>query len=179
MVRMKPTKSRLESEILETTDENGIVFKEDHLWWKNEHPVWCACVGGNSEKGVVVLKDSSKNSDGSHDFHVVGSPKKEILDCIMCLTDNLPSNVNRISSHGGITPGGIHAILRLKDYGWTLVGTESGEDKGHYWAGTTNVDLLKKWMSNPDNKDYWEETGKNTGNILKDTGPKVPIMELK
>ena len=104
---------------------------------------------------------------------------QEIQDCIKCLTDNLPPNVNLISSHGGITPGGIHAILRLKDYGWTLVGTESGEDRGHYWAGTTNVELLKKWISNPDNKDYWEETGKNTEDILKDTRPKVPIMKLK
>ena len=156
--------------------ENGVEFDDDYLWWENTYPAWYAHVAGDMENGVVILKDASKNPDGSHDLHVVGSPTEKIQECIKCLSDNLPQDVKRISSHGGISPGGINTILRLKNCGWKLVGTEFGES--HYWGGSEiRVDDLKKWIYKPEHKNYWIDTGKNTGNPLEDTAPNVPVME--
>ena len=133
------------------------------------------------KNGVVILKDASKNPDGSHDLHVVGSPTKEIQACIKCLSDNLPQDVKRISSHGGISPGGISAILRFQKCGWNLVGTESKKDSGkdnHYWScSEPYIGRLKKWLDNPEHKNYWELTGEKKGDPREDTCPRVPIVE--
>ena len=148
--------------------ENGAKFEDNYIWW-DKYPCYFAYVVSPKQKGIVILK-------GSHDLHVVGSgfTKKELEDCMKCLTDNLPSNVKEISSHGGISPGGINVLLRLKDYGWTLAGTESGDD--HYWCARIDEEKFVKWISKVENEDYWEETGETTGDFLKDTRPQVPVM---
>jgi len=155
--------------ILMEAIENGAKFEDNYIWW-DKYPCYFAYVVSPEQKGVVVLK-------GSHDLHVVGSgfTKKELEDCMKCLADNLPSNVKEISSHGGISPGGINVLLRLKDYGWTLTGTETGDD--HYWCAEIDEEKFVSWISKAENEDYWEETGETTGDFLKDTRPKVPVMK--
>ena len=171
----KKGKRTLKEAADEPVIKNGIEFDEDYMWWNGTIPAWYAHKAGDSTNGVVIVKES-KNNDGSHDLHVVESPKEEIQQCVDCLSDNLPQDVKRISSHGGISPGGINTILRLKNCGWKLVGTESGES--HYWGGgEIRVDDLKKWIDKPEHKNYWIDTGENTGDPLKDTAPNVPIME--
>lgn len=156
------------SVLLEAIND-GVKFEDNYIWW-DKYPCWFASVVSPETKGVVVLK-------GSHDLHVVGTgfTKNELEDCMKCLTENLPPNVKQISSRGGISPGGINVLLRLKDYGWTLSGTESGDD--HYWCAEIDPDKFVGWISKVENEDYWEETGEATGDFLKDTRPKVPVMK--
>lgn len=79
-----------------------------------------------------------------------------------------------VTTEGGVTPGGISAIKKLCNKGFTKIGTNSG--KRVYWAPTL-IDFSKfcKWISSADKEDY-KRNDKTSWPNLDNTSPVVWVI---
>lgn len=101
------------------------------------------------DRGIVLIKGEPAM------LHVLGTGfSKEELDGIMeYIAKKAPEDVKRISTEGGITPGGLNVLNRLARFGWTLENMIDDEEK-HYWSAKLDPEKLKAWMKKGNNRKF-------------------------
>lgn len=149
----------------------------EHTW---DMDGFYVALNDEPRKYMVALLSPFHNIDWDiHMENKSGSPmtseEKDIL--FKALTDNMVSG-DVVTSHGGCTPGGISGIKNLANYGFKVIGTNSGKDV--YWASFNLLDMDKfnKWIQHAPKEDYIviDETKPLT---LDNVRPVLKIMQKK
>lgn len=173
-----------------TDIENKYNVTVSDLIWSYKHGIHISFSLAEQPKKCLVLSFPKDNFYQLHDNNETGNPyTEEELDRLMRSIADYMQVGEKLTTRGGVTPGGLNLIKRFTNYGFDKVG-DYCDEFGLKWSGEAFCKIHKiqlvldyekfaEWLSNPAHKNDFKVLDDNAPVNEENTSPIVWELEKK